>query len=136
MNFVTLKPHQFESWKKRCWPHIQSVIQRSHGRYNEASVLDAIRAGEFWVIVVQENGTCMATLLAQPVTWKTGLKELQVLGLSGRDSSSWLHLEREFAALAKSLNFDIVKSEARFGWTRKLKDRGWKATHAIMELVL
>lgn len=119
-------------WYPKAKPFLASMVERSRGRLSHETVKAALDAGDYWLCLAVEDDI-KAVLVAHPVHWKTGLKEMEIIALMGVDLDTWLDLEPELRERMHGLGYSVVTPIARPGWARLMKSRGYRTTHVIME---
>lgn len=133
LHFVT---DDLRGWVRRSAEYIAQIAEGSGNRLTFESILDALASGHYRLAVALSGDDVRAAMVWQPIHWKTGLKEFEVIGLTGKGMRDWLHLDDELKAKAKEMGFDVIRPYARPGWVRVMKSRGYEMTHAILECKL
>ena len=128
MRLVFVTKETLGEWFEKAKPLIQRIASDSRGRLSETTIRASLESGDYWLAVTDPVRAC---LIAQPVTWETGTRELRIIGLVGSGMRDWLHLESQITARARG--FDLFSAGARPGWARVLRNRGWTLTHVTLE---
>lgn len=130
LHFVT---DDLRRWIRDSAEFINQIAEGSGGRLTFESILDALSSGHYRLAVVLDGESVRAAMVWQPIHWKTGLKEFEVIGLTGKGMRDWLHLDDELKKRVFEIGFDVIRPYARPGWSRVMKSRGYVTTHVIME---
>lgn len=123
-------------WIRKSAGFLDQIAEGSGGRLTLESILDAISSGHYRLTVALDGEEVRAAMVWQPIHWKTGLKEFEVVGLTGKGMRDWLHLDNDLRAAAKEMGFGVIRAVARPGWSRVMKSRGYTMTHVTLEAPL
>lgn len=83
-------------------------------------------------LAVDDEGKPVA--LAGMRLWQRGADLIgDIVWCSGKDRHSWQHLVAEIENLLRQAGCAMSRPIARTGWTKLLKQHGYKATHIMME---
>jgi hypothetical protein len=111
-------------------PHLLSVIERSHGQWTLAGMLDGFKSGamQLWIIW---NGDLTAVGATELAFTQSGDKLCKILFLTGEHSLDWLHLIDELEGWAKIEGCQRMAGHMRKGWAKRLPD--YRMTHIYLE---
>lgn len=123
------------NWVRQSAAFLNQIAEGSGGRLTLESILDALASNHYRLALVLDEEV-RAAIVWQPIHWKTGLKEFEIVGLTGEGMKEWLHLDDELRAKAREMGFDVLRSSARPGWARVMKSKGYEMTHATLEIAL
>lgn len=135
MKLVRVHPGILE----KIWPlltdGIQSMAERSNGRYTQATIFNSITNDEYqlWVIVKDDDPNDLrAIVVTQVLRYPTGIEEFTIVGVTGHRREDWIHFLGDLEDWAKSEGCKISKLTARPGWAPHLKETHVK-THVVLE---
>lgn len=116
-------------------PHLERVIEVSHGDLTLASVRNRLVAGEQQLYVVSRHGEIVAVFCTDVQTLESGLRVLRVPIIGGEELDLWVdYAVSAWRRLARELMCDRIRGLGRQGWTRKLAPYGIKACHVVYEM--
>ena len=129
---------QFLSWVwEECAPHIERVVESSHGDITLASTRNRIVSGDLQLFAISRHGEIVAVFCTDVQTLESGLRALRVPIIGGDEMDDWI--EQAIATwkkLAKELMCDCIRGLGRAGWARRLKCYEVKTTHVVYQLDL
>jgi hypothetical protein len=113
-------------------PFLDHISKRS--KESVESLLDLIIKGEVQIVLVWDEQTSQAQALVGIHTCQRGDDIVgEIVWLTGRNMRSWLHLLPELETYVKHLGCVTIKPICRPGWSRLVRDKGYRVTHYIME---
>jgi len=128
------------------WPilrdRIAAACARSGGKYLPADILKEVAAGRMHVFAVTPLARDDASADAPPPIQAIAIAEItqfprrrvcRVLACTGEKTSEWLDKLAEIEAWARRCGCTAIEPVARPGWERKLKSRGYRKTHVVLE---
>ncbi len=124
-------PTPLLSW---IWPrvidHLQSVIERTEGRWTLDTVADDLIA-ERWQLWVVWDGSVAAVVATELFFEASGQKAARIVFTTGQRARDWTPLIAELEAWARNEGCLRLEMLARKGWARHLPD--YKMTHVLLE---
>lgn len=131
MTFRPIEKGAVASWSDRIEPLLEKMVARSGGRLDADGVYASLAAGNYWLA---EISNWQAAMVLNPINWKTGLNELEIVGLAGDGLKEWESAMFAAESIARDLNFHrLTIPHGRKGWTKLCAPRGWKETAVILE---
>ena len=116
-----------------CFPMLKPAIERSSGRFTEATVFKDCLAGNYALWLLVEDGP-IGALVTQVITWPTGLREAHFVLAGGENHRAWMGVMPTLETWAKQGGCGIINAAGRPGWERELsKLPGWKKYAVEME---
>ena len=126
-------PRQVPQVWPTAYPLLAEAIERSNGRYTEATVYRDCLAGQYSLWLILESGL-IGALVTQIVVWPSGLREGMFVVVGGENHQAWVPLLREIEKWIKSQGCSRISVCGRPGWEREIgKLPGWKKTGVEME---
>lgn len=117
------------------WPHIAHLVERacaySHGAFTPESVVEGMRAGQFFMLVLSGEDDVRGIMVATISTFGSGLRVLECVLVGGEDMDAWLQYEPEMDALARAHGCHRTRAIVRKGMKRKLPH--WKLIGEMLE---
>lgn len=121
------------------WPEIEDAIEeaclRSNGRYEAQHVKDFVERGIWQLWLVLDDAKRIVFVGATEILiYPTELKTIAWRMGTGDGMDDWLHFMAPILEMAKD-ECGCSRGEGSFrtGWTRVLKNSGWRHTHSILE---
>lgn len=120
------------------WPEIVPLlapaVAQSNGRIDMGSVFDWLQRDLYllWV-VYPEPSSIRAAFLTRTAQYPRR-RMLTVDAAGGSDLAEWVELaDRTFRSYARQAELDGVELYGRPGWTRALRNLGWKQSAVLCE---
>lgn len=108
-------------------PHLERVVDVSHGEITCDSVKKSILSGKVLLIAICKGNQIIAVNTIEVRTFDSGVKALFIPVTGGDELEGWMD---QFLDVAEQIGKEQGCSEirgiaARKGWLRKLKNQGW-----------
>lgn len=118
-----------------CVPHIERVVEASHGDITLASTRNRIVAGDLQLFAIHRHGEVVAVFCTDVQILESGMRALRVPIIGGDEMDGWIdQAVNAWRVLAKELMCDCVRGVGRAGWARRLKSYGVEAAHVVYQL--
>jgi hypothetical protein len=117
------------------WPSVAAWIESAAGDsayFKTQDVIEAIqnRSAQLWLC--WENEKPEAVCVTQIENTSKG-KHCAIWIMTGHDRTDWQDLIDDLEAWARREGCVMMRHEARPGWARILKSRGYRMPHVILE---
>ena len=107
------------------WPEyrerVLAALNRSAGRYDEASVLGFLLTLPGWSLWTSDKFAVVTRLAEYPL-----MRVCEIIFLGGEYMAEWEHHEETLCAWAQSVGCHEAEVIGRDAWARIGKDRGWE----------
>jgi hypothetical protein len=134
MHFVPVPPN-LETLRKtaHAWlPFLPDISKRSKEPVEQ--LIDYIIRRDVEIGFAWDEEKKEATALAGLQFKQQGNDKVgEILWVTGRGAKEWQHLISEIEGYLKHLGCTICRPLCRPGWSRLLKQRGYRVTHYVME---
>lgn len=114
-------------------PFLESIAERSDGRYSVPGMLDRISRQD-WQLWMVWDGTPRAVVLTELYRDISGLMCCMVRACTGHGAKDWTPLLSQIEDWARENGCQRMDMLARKGWARHLPD--YKMSHVFLEKVL
>jgi len=124
----------------RAWPHVERLISgacdRSNGRFRPQDILNGLleRDYQLWVAFSESENSIKAVGVTEVVCYRSGLKLLVILMLTGQDREQWTGHMPAIQQWGREQGCTRMLVWARPGWEREMTD--FKRTHIVLEAAL
>ena len=126
-----------EVWDQ-CEPHLQRVVDRSHGELTLDSIKSKVITSNCILFAIYKGDKIIAVNTAETRVMESGLKALFIPITCGEHLDEWMV---PFLDVAKSIAKRFGCTELRGlsvrtvkdAWTRKLESQGWEALHTVIK---
>jgi hypothetical protein len=116
-------------------PHLQRVVDHSHGDLTLAAVRNNILRGDCHLLLATRGEEILAAFTAEVRTMDSDKRVLMIPIVGGDEMDSWLdQLNEAVSQLARDWCCDEVRGVGRTGWIRSLKKYGWVNPMSIVTL--
>lgn len=114
-------------------PFVEKIARRTRCSVDELSGM--ILSGDVHIHLAWEPTAKRAHALAgSQLYWRGGQKVGELIWCTGDGRKHWLPLLDDLEKHHREILGCVgMNAKARFGWMRDLKDRGYRATHVLME---
>ena len=130
MRLVPIPLTEHEAWTEYWLPFLPRIAQRSH-----ESVADLIQ--QIWDrkvrLVLVMDGEQAKALVGVRIHQMNGKSCGDMIWLAGFGREQWQELLPEFEQLLRDAGCDLCRPICRPGWSKYLKQRGYRITHVMME---
>ncbi len=109
---------------------IESVAERSDGRYSVPGMLELFARGT-WVLWIVWDGDVRAIVGTEIYNDVSGMRCCMIRFATGREAKGWTHLLAEIEDYARANGCERLDMLARKGWAKHLPD--YKITHVALE---
>ena len=111
-------------------PLLESIAERSNGRYSVPGMLDRFARGD-WILWVVWDGSVKAVVATELYHDVSGMLCCMIRFATGREASKWAHLIDEIEEWARANGCKRLDMLARKGWAKHLPD--YKMSHVFLE---
>lgn len=131
MSFTPISREAVQSFDKKLDPLLERMVKRSGGRLDIEGLYASLAAGSYWLAEVDN---WRAAMILNPINWRTGLNELEIVGFAGDGLAEWEETVFSAEKLARELHFNKLSiPHGRKGWARLCKAHGWRESGVILE---
>jgi len=113
----------------RCKPWIKAALRYSGGTHTYSDVCEAVKCGKMQLWPASKS--CLVT----EITQYPRKKVLHVF-LAGGDLTEIKSMQDDVEAWGKSYGCTSMTMTGRKGWSKRIKDIGWKDQLVLMEKVI
>jgi hypothetical protein len=134
--FGSIPPTLIMAFWDRLVPHLQKVVDVSHGEITlETTMYRALR-GETNIVVISQGFEILAVTTAEIRIFDSGNKAMYIPIVGGECMDLWLDKGIDIMRqLARSLGCNEIRGfAARKGWMKILEPKGWKVIHEVISL--
>lgn len=126
-------PHDQLIGTQHVWlPFVEKIARRTRNSVDELS--GQIASGEIQIHLAWHPIDKRAHALAGTRLFlRGGCKVAELVWCTGDGRKHWLPLLDEMEAHHRAIGCVGMNALARFGWMRELKERGYRATHVMLE---
>lgn len=115
-------------------PHLQKVVDRSHGELTLESVKARIKNADTLLVTISRGGSIVAINTLELRIFDSGKRAMFIPITGGSELDGWMP---DFLALAKTIAREHNCSELRGlavrpGWMKKLEPHGWENVHMVI----
>jgi len=121
------------------WPHVEAMLEAatatSRGRETAFDIRRAVRAEDAQLWLWWDDSRRKATAVAvTQIVLHPRKKACRIRIVTGEDMGAWLDQGlAELEAWARSLGCELMEANARPGWGRVMKGRGYQVGHHFIE---
>lgn len=106
------------------------IAAKSRGTLSTDVIREALDS-EKWGLA--ELGEGLGIALLNSITFKTGLRALEIVGLAGDEMRAWREAVSEMEVFARHSGYDRMTAGGRKGFERVSAPFGWRMTHVVVE---
>lgn len=111
-------------------PLMESVAERSKGRWSVPGMLERIATGD-WLLWIVWDGSVRAIVGTELYLDVSGMKCCMIRFATGREASGWTHLLDEIEEFARAEGCGRIDMIARKGWAKHLP--AYRMSHVFLE---
>lgn len=128
--FAPVKLDEIEDLTDQIDPLIEKIAAASRGTLSAAGIWANIAQGHWWLACV---GNGKAIVILEPISFITGKRVLEIIGLAGDEMKEWESAVAELETTARKLGFHRLRAGGRRGWSKIAARHGWTETRVIVE---
>ena len=132
---VPTDDHYIQVTAPHWFPFLEGISRRS--KEPVQSLFNYIVNRQVQVLLAWDEQAQKAVAIAGVRFWLRGPDLIgDLVWCTGRNRKEWQHLLAEIEHYLKDVGCAECRPTARLGWSKLLKQHGYKATHVVMEKVL
>lgn len=132
MILVPIPLDKLEETRPAWLPLLQQVAQRLQCTL-EQRLGDVYSGSVQLTLVVDPGAGKVSALVGTQITTRGNLPFGRIVWLTGSDRKKWISLYPQLEELFRSRGCVGMEAFARTGWSRTLKDLGYRQTHVVFE---
>jgi len=127
---IPTTPGDLLAWREHWFPWLADISRRS--KEPVADLLRAVLSGYTQIALVFDGEKSHALIGMQ---YRKRGDELigEIIWLTGKGMRDWQHLLPQMEKYLKDIGCSVIRPICRPGWSRLLKQRGYKVTHYTLE---
>lgn len=129
---VPVHHEHIDDWWPVVLPFLRTYVGDSPRRYEPEYFRDILKKGklQLWLVMRAHlvKAACMTEIIKFPLS-----QEMNIIMMTGEDVHLWLDLIDTLEHYARSFECGRMTGNARLGWYKKLKSKGYKRSHMQIE---
>lgn len=133
MRLHRVAPHELPD----LWPQIRERVAaccaRSGGKYEPVDVLLNCLSRRMNMWLVQGDADHISAIAITEIVAYPRITVCKLLACTGEGAEQWVDLLADIEAWAKAQGCAAIEPICRPGWERRLKPKGYRKTHVVLE---